>query len=286
MMKVFMSSLLLFDKVRFLSLMMLAVFCFNGCASEGHFEAGTRRIIEIKKDSTVVRESVSLLPNLETPTVPRKVNDYIVGTNDVLYISVNGNTDFGTIVNHGSYSSTSTINSLKGYRVDGLGCVYLPLTGKLDVAGLPLSEVRRRIETAVLKYFSNPSIVVEIAEYRSRQVFIFGAVKKPGPFPMPVTGINLAQLISTADTNNSVGKFRKVRIIRSNSPTEGELIVVDFEKMLRGQALPVELQEGDIVYIPRSGISTWNQAIADLLPSLQAVGATLQPFVNIKYLKQ
>jgi polysaccharide export outer membrane protein len=259
---------------------------FCGCATDGHFQAGSRRIIEAEKDSIVIRDSVSHFPDPQVSVTPRKINDYIVGPNDVLYVSVNGNTDFGTVVNHGPYSSSSMIYSIKGYRVDGLGCIYLPLAGKLEVAGIPLSEVRERISRVVRRYFSNPSIIVEIAEYRTRQVFIFGAVKKPGPFPMPVTGINLAQLISTADTNDSMGKFKEVRIIRSNSPTEGELIVVNFEKILRGKALPLELQEGDIVYVPRSGISTWNQTIAELVPSLQVVSATLQPFVNIKYLKQ
>jgi polysaccharide export outer membrane protein len=44
------------------------------------------------------------------------------------------------------------------------------------------------------------------------------------------------------------------------------------------------LREGDIVYVPKSGVGTWNEALAEILPSLQAISAILQPFVQIKFL--
>lgn len=266
-----------------LSLVLLAG--LSGCASEANFKAGTHRSIEATSDAFIIREMVSLSPNQAPTASHRMVNDYIVGPNDVLYISVNGNTEFGNMTTRTTNNNTFSA-SLRGYRVDGRGSIYLPLAGKLDVAGLPLADVRELIGKSIRKFYREPSIVVEIAEYRTRQVFIFGAVKKPGAVPMPAAGLNLAQLISTADTSDSAGKFRQIRVIRSNTPTEGELLVVDFEKVLQGKALPLELQEGDIVYIPKSGIASWNQAISELLPSLQGVSAVLQPFVNIKYLRQ
>jgi polysaccharide export outer membrane protein len=77
-----------------------------------------------------------------------------------------------------------------------------------------------------------------------------------------------------------------VRIIRSYSATRGELMVVDFEKIMRGDALPLALRNGDIVYVPKSHLGDWNDAINEILPSLQAISAILQPFVQIKYLNQ
>jgi polysaccharide export outer membrane protein len=43
--------------------------------------------------------------------------------------------------------------------------------------------------------------------------------------------------------------------------------------------------EGDIVYVPRSAVGNWNQALREMLPSLQTVSAILQPFVQVKFLK-
>lgn len=123
-----------------------------------------------------------------------------------------------------------------------------------------------------------------IPDNRNQQVFIFGAVKKPGPVPIPPGGMNLAQAIASAELREIGYEFRYVRIIRSLSTTRGELLVVDFEKVLRGEALPLQLAEGDIIYVPKSGIGNWNDAIAEILPSLQTISAILQPFVSIKFL--
>jgi len=98
--------------------------------------------------------------------------------------------------------------------------------------------------------------------------------------------MNLAQAIANAELRDTGANYRFVRIIRSNTPTQGELLVVNFEDVLNGKNMPMQLQEGDIVYVPKSAFGTWNDAIADLLPSLQAVSSMLQPFVNIKYLTQ
>lgn len=119
-----------------------------------------------------------------------------------------------------------------------------------------------------------------------QQVFVFGSVKKPGPVQMLNGQLNLAQAVSFAELRETGYDLGHVRIIRSHSTTRGELLVVDFDRIMRGQALPFTLQEGDIVYIPRSSYGSWNDAIAEMLPSLQIISAILQPFVSIKYLDQ
>ena len=127
---------------------------------------------------------------------------------------------------------------------------------------------------------------IYLPDNRNQVVFIFGAVKKPGLVPMPPAGLNLAQAIASAELRDAGFDFHHVRIIRSLSATRGELIVVDYEQVLRGEALPMQLVEGDIVYVPKSNFGTWNDVIADILPSLQTVSAILQPFVSIKFLSQ
>lgn len=125
-----------------------------------------------------------------------------------------------------------------------------------------------------------------IPDNRNQQVFVFGAVKKPGPVPMMQGGLNLAQAIGSAELRDTGYDFRHVRIIRSLSTTRGELLVVDFDRILRGEALPLPLLAGDIIYVPRSHIGAWNDAINEILPSLQAISAILQPFVQIEFLRR
>ncbi len=123
-----------------------------------------------------------------------------------------------------------------------------------------------------------------VPDDKNQNVFVFGAVNKPGAVTMPNGRLSLAQAVSAAGLDETAGHPRYLRIIRSLSPTQGQLLVVDLTRILKGEALPYALMQGDILYVPRSGVGSWNQAISAMLPSLQAVSAVLQPFVVIKYL--
>ena len=127
---------------------------------------------------------------------------------------------------------------------------------------------------------------IYIPDSKNQLVFVFGAVKKGGPVAIPPGGLTLPQAIATAELRDTGHDFRYIRIIRSLSATRGELMVVDFDKILRGEAMPLMLRQGDIVYVPKNGFGNWNDALNEILPSLQAFSAILQPFVSIKYLQQ
>jgi polysaccharide export outer membrane protein len=130
-----------------------------------------------------------------------------------------------------------------------------------------------------------PQDTVYIPDARSQKVFVFGEVEKPGPIPMVSGEMSLVEALATAGIGNRTYDH-KIRIIRSLSTTKGELIVIDLDKVLNGNALPYPLREGDIVYVPKSGIGSWNQAIKELLPTLQLVSGVLEPFVQIKFLRE
>ena len=125
-----------------------------------------------------------------------------------------------------------------------------------------------------------------------QQVFVFGEVGKPGPVQMVNGRLNLLQALSSADIGNSGSggdrrypyDHERVRIIRSLSPTHGQLMVVDMSKMLDGHVMPMPMMNGDIVFVPTTDVGNWNEAISQILPSLQLISGTLQPFVQIKYL--
>jgi polysaccharide export outer membrane protein len=338
-----------------------ALFTLNGCATYTDLPAGTRKAIADRSAdaSAVVEREMVAVPTV--PADPPPSADYVIGTNDVLLVNINGKQEF--LVS----PAGNTNSKVQGSRVDGNGRVNLPLVGPVQVAGLTLSQAQAHIQEALRKYLANPWVVVEVAEYRSQplyllgqfrssgtyymdrpltlvqgialgngfdgganlrgarlnrdrkivpvdvydlltkgdagqnvwlkggdtiyipdnktqQVFIFGAVKKPGPVPMPTSGLNLAQAIASAELREIGYDFRHVRIIRSLSTTRGELLVVDFDQVLRGESLPIQLQEGDIVYVPKSALGNWNDAINEMLPSLQAISALLQPFVQVKFL--
>ncbi len=252
----------------------------SGCSSFSELPSGTRISVGAPFPGVVNRQIVEIPASAASPYQPA---DYVIGPNDVLYITINGLMDYSS--SNALATSVQSNTKVSGYRVDGRGCIFIPLAGEVHVGGLTMSATRHLINSIMLKYFNNPVVVIEIAEYRNRLVFVFGAVKNQGPLPITPGGMNLAQAIAGAQLRDTGYNLDQVRIIRSLSPTQGELLVVDFKRVMQGKTLPMALHEGDIIYIPKSAMGSWNDAISDILPSLQAVSSSLQPFVNIKYLK-
>ena len=305
----------------------------------------------------------------EAPSGPVPANlDYEVGVGDVLAVMVYGRPDLSTGVTSTGLTTTAAI-ATRGSRVDGSGNIHLPLAGTVRVAGLSVKAIADSVDLSLRRFVKEPSVVVEVMEYRSKpiylmgqfrtpgvyymerpmtflqgitlgngfdpaanlrgvrilrdkkiapvdvyslmveggiernfwlrpgdtiflpdnrtqNVFVFGAVKKPGPIPMAQGRMNLLEAIAASDPSSVGSKLEHVRIIRSLTTTKGELLVVDVAAIRRGETVPMQLIKGDVVYVPKNDFGSWNDAIAEILPSLQAVSALLQPFVQIKFLTE
>jgi len=180
------------------------------------------------------------------------------------------------------------LNILEGIA---LGKGYDPMA---DLSAARLIRASRTIPVDIYELLTNgdqrqniwlkPGDTIYIPDNRNRQVFVFGAVQKPGPIQLYSTGLTLIQAIASAQLRDSGYDLSHVRIIRSHSPTRGELIIVDVDKIMQGEAISMTLKHGDIIYVPKSAMGNWNDAIKEMLPTLQAISAILSPFVNIKYL--
>lgn len=196
----------------------------------------------------------------------------------------------GQFKSPGTYYMDKPLNLLEGIS---MGKGY---DNMADLTGARLIREKRTIPVDVYELLANgdhkqniwlhAGDTLYIPDNRNRQVFVFGAVKKPGPQPIMPAGLTLAQAIASAELRDTGYDLNYVRIIRSHSATRGELLVIDFEKVMRGDAMPLPLKNGDIVYVPKSHIGSWNDAINEMLPTLQAVSAILAPFVQIKYLSE
>jgi len=170
--------------------------------------------------------------------------------------------------------------------------------GLLDTANLSSARLVRGKQTLAVDLYAllnggdqsqniwlQSGDTIYVPDEKNLNVFVFGAVHKPGPVPMPNGQLTLPQALASAGIDEIRGLTGYVRIIRSHSAIKGELLVVDLEATLRGNAMPFLLKEGDIIYVPRSRVGNWNEAIEELLPSLQVISALLSPFVQIEYLR-
>ena len=129
---------------------------------------------------------------------------------------------------------------------------------------------------------------VLIPSVTTMRAYVFGAVTKAGSVPFVNGRLSLLQALSDVGmntTNLTTARLSDIRIIRSEGAT-GTFYVVNARRILEGKAAPFFLKSGDIVFVPQTTVSSWNQAIQLLLPSLQAISQLLNPFVSIKFLSQ
>jgi polysaccharide export outer membrane protein len=134
--------------------------------------------------------------------------------------------------------------------------------------------------------------IVMVPDNTVEQAFVFaGAANtnaRGGAVPFRNGRLNLLQALAQAGygfRERTQGRLSQTHIIRSDGD-RGELFVVNASKILSGEAAPFELFPGDVVFVPMRAITSWNQVLEQLLPTLQTVAGLLQPFVQIRYLQR
>jgi len=132
--------------------------------------------------------------------------------------------------------------------------------------------------------------IVMVPDKTSEQAFVFGAAATSNPrggvVPFINGRLNLLQALAQAGfgfRDQVQARLSSTYVIRS-SGDRGELFTVDATKILEGKAAPFELAPGDVVMVPPTAITSWNETLQQFLPTFQMVSGVLEPFVAIKYL--
>ncbi len=134
----------------------------------------------------------------------------------------------------------------------------------------------------------HPDDFLYIPDNSKQVVVVLGNVGRPGPIQLEKDNtLSLTKAMALAGDVKQFGTdWEKFRIIRPISPTRGEFIVVNYQKIRDGEVMDFQLKAGDVVYVANTRLGDWNAALAEIQPSLQLVGNVLQPFVQLKVLQQ
>jgi polysaccharide biosynthesis/export protein len=65
-------------------------------------------------------------------------------------------------------------------RIGSDGYISLPLAGRVQAAGLSVSQLEQEITRRLHEYVLDPEVTITITEFRSEPVSVLGAVKNPG----------------------------------------------------------------------------------------------------------
>lgn len=131
-----------------------------------------------------------------------------------------------------------------------------------------------------------PNDTVFVPSRADLRIYVLGAVEQPGAQEFSNAALTLGEAIArSGGPRRGEAQLEEVRVIRANSPVSGELFVVDFTRILDGEAMDMPLAPGDIVYMPVNGIGGWNDVIKAISPTVLMFSRALDPFVLAKGLE-
>ena len=145
--------------------------------------------------------------------------------------------------------------------VDGMA--RLPYTGNIKLVGLTLDEARDLIHARLSEYFKLPELNVYMKSYGPRKVYVMGNVNAPGIKEMGVDSMNVYAAVASAGGVDNKGRSKHIQLIRQ---IDGVLYYreINLDAFVKKHDLSqnIELEDGDIIYVPDSGKIIFSQDIA------------------------
>jgi len=164
-------------------------------------------------------------------------DDYIIGSGDVLKITVYDHDDLLTVT-----------------RVSDNGVIILPLLGQLTVNRLSISQLSDKIADLYSDgYIVNPQVSIFVQEFRSKKAVVLGHVKNPGLIELsgPTTFLELLSQAGGLATD-----FGETATIKRIVDGKNKMISVNIKSLTIGGDMSqnIPIREGDTVYISKAGM--------------------------------
>ena len=169
--------------------------------------------------------------------------EYVVGPQDVLNIAVFGEEDLKKTV-----------------TLDADGSFDFPYAGRIKAAGLTARAIGEEVSKKLRTFYVNPQVSVEVAKFRSQNIFVFGQVHAPGQYPL--TGsLSVLEAIAAAGSPTTAAASHVIVSRPAGSqprlPNDeaggGSSLRITMKELQGGQFPPgFRLRDGDTVTIPKA----------------------------------
>jgi len=156
-------------------------------------------------------------------------SDYKIAPNDIVVVEVFGEKDFS-----------------REFRVSRTGTINYFFLGEVTVAGKTTAEVTKELtEKLNQDYLVEPQVAVDVKDYRMREVFVNGAVYKPGSILL--TGEQDLDILGAIFRAGGLTKFANEGRIKFTRP--GVLERTFSFNELKNPKNNLAVQPGDIIEV-------------------------------------
>jgi|GEM_PF-4849988 len=167
-----------------------------------------------------------------------------------------------------------------GISVNADGIASFPIIGDIEVRGMYLEDLEKKIKELASKYVINPSVNLNIINSR---LFVLGEVNNPGTIKITNSTIGLFEAISSSGGLKDSSDNNEVLIIRGDltNPELTKINITDFKSLANNNLI---LHPYDILYVNPNKAKNFNININELLPFIQLIQSATSSGVNSKTL--
>ena len=199
-----------------------------------------------------------------------KSYQYHVGKQDVLNITVWGHPELSgptnTSIASGSApltNSNTNTPTASGFTVDNHGDIYYPYVGYIHVGGKTIDQLQRLTTKKLALFLKDPQVNVQVAQYNSQHVQVYGAVKQVKMLPINNIPLTVREAVTMAGGVNRCGPSTVTSSTGSSQSICADLqnvvlkhghqkIIINLNTLTapNGQSENYILQGGDSIYVP------------------------------------
>ena len=137
------------------------------------------------------------------------------------------------------------------HQISDNGTVRLPLIGAMAAAGRTPDELAFQIGAAYNeRYLKDADVSLFVKEHTSRKVYVLGQVAKPGPYPFGGR-MTIIDAVALAGGTTKLADANGTLVTRDNGGKQLR-VVVRVGSIGQGTEPDVELQPGDIIFVPET----------------------------------
>ena len=151
--------------------------------------------------------------------------EYILKSGDILYVSIKSmnpevnilfNPESNMEVSGGSYGyqkyTTPSGAYLYGFEIDIDGNLKLPMLGKINLLGTPISQVESIVQKKADEFLNDAIVKVKLLNFK---VTVTGEVRNPGTYYNYNNSITVIEAIALASGNTDFASIKKVMVVRT-----------------------------------------------------------------------
>lgn len=164
------------------------------------------------------------------------------------------------------------LNELLPIRPDGR--LSLDLVGEVTAAGLTPLQLQSFLTERYSRSLRNPQVVVIVKEFGGNKVYVGGEVNSPGVF-IANRQLTLVQALVEAGGWKRSAEMRNIVILRDQGTTQPLFFTVDLKDLQKGTTRDVQVQPGDIIFVPKTRITRMNDFVSQYVNELIPIPVSL-----------